>query len=205
MPDTSTLLVFGLAAVVLVAVPGPNLIYIVTRSVSEGRTAGLVSAAGVETGTLVHVAAAAVGVSALLASSAAAFAIVKYAGAAYLVYLGLRALSRKEDAPSPQIDRAPHARIYRQALLVQLLNPKVAIFFLSFLPQFIDPARGQVTLQILVLGSLLTAIGLLSDVVYAIAASAVGAWLSARSGFERTQRRISGVVYIGLGAAAARA
>jgi len=130
MPEPATLLVFSLAALVLVAVPGPNLIYITTRSIGEGRRAGLASALGVESGTLVHVAAAAVGLSALLASSAVAFSVVKYAGAAYLVYLGVRTLLRAEDAGETEnLPPSSLGRAYRQGLLVQLLNPKVALFF----------------------------------------------------------------------------
>jgi threonine/homoserine/homoserine lactone efflux protein len=204
MPDGSTLLLFAGAAIVLVVVPGPNLIYIVARSVGEGRAAGLASAFGVETGTLVHVAAAAAGVSALLASSATAFSVVKYAGAAYLVYLGVRALlARGEDGEVAPAQPAPLQKTFRQGMVVQLLNPKVALFFLAFLPQFVDPAGGPVALQILVLGAILTAIGLTVDVIYALAAGAAGARLRGRPGATRVQERASGVIYLVLGAAAA--
>ena len=204
MPETSTLLVFAAAAAALIVVPGPNLIYIATRSISEGRRSGLVSVLGVETGTLVHSAAAAVGLSAVVASSATAFAFVKYAGAAYLVYLGIRALLTEDppaDAePTPPISLA---RAYRQALLVQLLNPKVALFFLALLPQFVDPDRGSVAGQILVLGGVVAVLGVTISSAYAVAAGAAGARLRARAGFERRQRQVNGVVYVVLGAAAA--
>jgi threonine/homoserine/homoserine lactone efflux protein len=140
MPESGTFLVFVLSALALVLVPGPNVIYIVTRGVDQGRRAGLASACGVETATLVHVAAAAAGLSALLASSAAASEVVRYAGAAYLAYLGVRTLLSDDgigsgDSPPP----ARLARVYTEGFLVNLLNPKVALFFLAFLPQFVDP------------------------------------------------------------------
>jgi threonine/homoserine/homoserine lactone efflux protein len=145
MPDLPSLLLFAGSAATLVLVPGPNLIYIVTRSVEAGRRAGFASMLGVETGTMVHVAAAAFGLSALLASSAVAFEIVKYAGVAYLVYLGVRALrSRDHEADSPATETGMR-RTYAEGVLVNVLNPKVSLFFLAFLPQFVDPAGGSAT------------------------------------------------------------
>ena len=140
--------------------PGPNLIYIVTRSVDQGRGAGVASALGVETATLVHIAAAAAGLSAALASSAAAFTVVKYAGAAYLVFLALRAFRARGD--ERQAGRAPAAgrRVFAQGVITNILNPKVALFFLAFLPQFVDPSAGAAWTQVIVLGGLLAAIGL---------------------------------------------
>ena len=206
MPEPATLLVFALAALALIAVPGPNLIYITARSIDQGRRAGLVSVLGVETGTLVHVAAAAAGLSALLASSAVAFAFVKYAGAAYLVYLGVRTLLARDEQGPPE-DSAPEmslGRTYRQAVVVQLLNPKVALFFLAFLPQFVDPARGSAAGQVLVLGAVVAILGVSVSSLYALAAGAVGRRLQARGGgFARGQRYVTGAVYLGLGAAAA--
>jgi threonine/homoserine/homoserine lactone efflux protein len=204
MPDLATLAVFALAAGVLVVIPGPNHIYIVTRGVAGGRRAGLASAFGVETGTLVHVAAAAVGLSALIASSAVAFTVVKYLGAAYLVYLGVRALL--SDKPLQFDDLAPRERlrsVYLDGLVVNVLNPKVALFFLAFLPQFIDPDRGSTAGQIVVLGLLLALLGLASDIVYAVGAGALGGWLRRRPRFLRRQRYVTGSIYIALGAAAA--
>lgn len=204
MPEPATLLVFSLAALVLVAVPGPNLIYIATRSIGEGRRVGLTSALGVESGTLVHVAAAAVGLSALLASSAVAFSVVKYAGAAYLVYLGVRTLLRAGDGVGTEsLPPSSLKKAYRQGLLVQLFNPKVAIFFLAFLPQFVDPARGPIAVQVAVLGAVLAVLGLVVDSLYAVAAGAAGSWLRARPQVFRRQRYLTGSVYIALGAAAA--
>jgi threonine/homoserine/homoserine lactone efflux protein len=203
MPEPGTFLVFALSALALVLMPGPNVIYIVTRGVDQGRRAGVASALGVETATLVHVAAAAVGVSALLASSAAAFEIVRYAGAAYLAYLGIRTLLSGDglgSADSPRPDRL--ARVYTEGFVVNLLNPKVALFFLAFLPQFVDPQAGPAAPQILALGTLLFTIGLTSDVVYALGAGSVGAWLRGRPALMRRRRWVTGGIYLALAAAA---
>ena len=203
MPAPATLLVFALPASVLVAIPGPNHIYIVTRSIAQGRRIGLASAFGVETGTLVHISAATVGLSALIASSAVAFDTLRYAGAAYLAYLGIRALLRDDaleldGGPAPPSAR----RAYLDGVLVNVLNPKVALFFLAFLPQFVDPARGATSTQILVLGLVVFTIATTSDVVYALAAGALGGWLRSRPAFVRVQRHLTGCIYLGLAAAA---
>ncbi|MGH3484169.1 MAG: LysE family translocator [Nocardioidaceae bacterium] len=204
MPEPTTLLVFALAATALVVIPGPNHVYIVTRSLVEGRGAGLASAFGVETGTLVHIAAAAVGLSALIASSAVAFEMVKYAGAAYLIYLGVRAL-RDKDEPDLSTDgpKQPRQRTFIDGVIVNVLNPKVALFFLAFLPQFVDPSRGSTATQILVLGILLASIGLASDIAYACVAGGLGSWLRQRPTFLRRQRQVAGYTYLALGVAAA--
>jgi threonine/homoserine/homoserine lactone efflux protein len=204
MPETSTLIVFALAAAALIAIPGPNFVYIATRSVSQGRRAGLASALGVETGTLVHVGAAAAGLSALIASSAAAFNVVKYAGAAYLAYLGVRTLmGRKDIEPTGAIAQARAGRTFAEGVLVSVLNPKVALFFVAFPPQFIDAQRGASALQALVLGAVFFVLALCMDLVYALAAGAFGAWLRRRPGFARRQRQLAGGLYLTLGAVAA--
>ncbi len=207
MPAPATLLVFALAAGVLVAIPGPNHIYIVTRSIAQGRTIGLASAFGVETGTLVHISAATVGLSALIASSATAFNTLRYAGAAYLAYLGIRALMRQEDLDvgGPVGEPPSPRRAYLDGILVNVLNPKVALFFLAFLPQFVDPSRGATSTQILVLGLVVFTIATTSDVLYALAAGALGGWLRSRRSFLRIQSRVTGCVYLGLAAVAALA
>jgi threonine/homoserine/homoserine lactone efflux protein len=206
VPSPSTLAAFAAAAFVLIAIPGPNMIYLVARSLTEGRRAGLLSALGVETGTLVHTAAAAIGLSAVLASSATAFAVVKYAGAAYLVYLGLRALLGRAHGGGDEVHAAPppgDGHVYRQALLTQVLNPKVAIFFLAFLPQFIDPDRAAAP-QIVVLGLTLAVMGLSIGAFTALAAGTLSQRLRARrSGGRPWGRWASGVVYLALGAYAA--
>jgi threonine/homoserine/homoserine lactone efflux protein len=204
MPELTTLLVFAAAAIVLIAIPGPNHVYIIARSISQGRGAGLASALGVETGTLVHVGAAAAGLSALIASSATAFNVVRYLGAAYLVYLGIRALVRREpDEDAVEVQAAPLRRTFAEGVMVNVLNPKVALFFLAFLPQFIDPERGPVAAQTLVLGAVIFVLALAADLVYALAASALGTRLRRRAGFGRVQRRVTGGVYVALGAVAA--
>lgn len=204
MPSPTTLLLFVLAGSALVAIPGPNHIYIVTRGLSQGRAAGLASAIGVETGTLVYIAAAAAGLAALIASSALAFDAVRYLGAAYLIYLGIRALSRYRppELNAPAVPRSLR-RVYLEGVLVNLLNPKVALFFVAFLPQFIDPHRGPVPAQIVVLGLIMSAIGLTSDVLYAMASGTLGGWLGRRPAFLRRQRYLAGGTYLALGVAAA--
>jgi threonine/homoserine/homoserine lactone efflux protein len=205
MPSASSLVAFVAAAFVLIAMPGPNMIYLVARSVSEGSRAGLRSALGIETGTLVHTTAAAVGLSALLASSATAFAVVRYLGAAYLAYLGFRTFLVREDARTAPAD-TPAGRgrgVYRQALLTQVLNPKVAIFFLAFLPQFVDPDRPAAP-QVLTLGGVLVAMGLGIGTAVALSAGTLSARLRARRrGGRPWGRWASGATYLALGAYAA--
>jgi threonine/homoserine/homoserine lactone efflux protein len=199
VPTTTTLGLFALAALALIAVPGPNLVYIAARSMHEGRRAGLVSAAGLLTGTAINVAAAAAGLSALIASSAVAFDVVRYAGAAYLVILGVRTLRGRGGGESAPAGPAPLRRTYGQAVVVQLLNPKVTLFFLTFLPQFVDPARGSVATQILVLGAILGTLGFAADCLYALAASSA----ARRMGGWRNGRTLMGAVYVALGTTAA--
>src|SRR4051812_23933341 len=184
MPAPSTLALFALAALALIAIPGPNMVYVATRSMSEGRRSGLASALGLETGTIVHVCAAAAGLSALIASSATAFDALRYLGAAYLVHLGVKALrQRATEAEAEAAAARPVSlgRAYRQAIVVQLLNPKVALFFLAFLPQFLDPARGPVWTQVLVLGAILGVLGFFMDCAYAIVSAAAAGKLRGRS------------------------
>src|ERR687891_954559 len=164
MPDSSTIAVFSAATLALLIVPGPSVIYVVTRSMDGGRTAGLVSVLGIHTGTLVHVAAAAFGLSALLMTSALAFNTVKYAGAAYLIYLGIRRLASSQPSfERTEVESASFLRIFGQGILVNALNPKTALFFFAFIPQFVDPSTGSVALQTLLLGCLFIGLGLLSD------------------------------------------
>ncbi|MFB4303485.1 LysE family translocator [Actinomadura sp. NTSP31] len=195
-------LLFLLAALTLVAIPGPNHLYITARSIGEGRRAGVASALGVESGMLVHIAAAAAGLSALVAASATAFGVLRYAGAAYLVFLAYRTLRARGDHDAPLLRPRPLRRVYLDGVLVNVLNPKVVLFFLAFLPQFVDPRAGAVPLQIVVMGLVTALIGLTADLVYAFAAGSLGGWLRARPGFRRRQRYATGLVYLGLGAAA---
>jgi len=204
MPDPSRLALFVGAALLLLVVPGPSVLYIVTQSVSHGRRAGIVSVAGITTGTLVHIAAATVGLSALLASSALAFDVVKYLGAAYLIVVGVRRLAGWERASGARArDARDLGRLYRQGIVVNTLNPKTALFFLAFLPQFVDPGRGTPWLQILALGLLFAALGFFSDGVWALVAGTLGERLRSSRRFPAVQRYVSGSVFVGLGAVAA--
>jgi threonine/homoserine/homoserine lactone efflux protein len=204
MPELTTLLLFAATTCALVAIPGPNSLYIAARSASQGRRAGVASALGVEAGTVVHVTAAAVGVSALIASSAAAFSTVKWLGVAYLVYLWIRTL-RGGAAPADgqQIAAAPLRRAFAEGAVVNVLNPKVALFFLAFLPQFVDPARGSTASQTLALGLVFFAIALCMDLLFVVGASAIGDRLRGRAGYARRERHVTGAIYLVLGGAAA--
>jgi threonine/homoserine/homoserine lactone efflux protein len=202
MPDATTFALFALACLAFLAIPGPSVFYIVTRSLVQGRRAGVTSMLGVQAGGLVHVVAAAFGVSALIASSAAAFTVVKYAGAAYLIFLGLRKLlGREPDAPQAFGAPASTARLFTHGVVVNVLNPKTALFFLAFLPQFVDPSAGPVAPQMLVLGLTLVSLGVLSDGTYALLAAGAGNRLRNRRRLER----LSGGVFVGLGVVAALA
>lgn len=206
-PSAGALGLFASAALVLLVVPGPAVLYIFARSVEQGRTAGFVSILGIHTATLVHVLAATVGLSAILASSALAFAIVKYAGAAYLIWLGLTKLfgrAGKLDAAASPV-RHRHARLFRDGFVVNLLNPKTALFFLAFLPQFVEVERGHVGTQIAVLGLIFTALGIVTDGCYALAAGTAGNWLKRSPAYLKAERYVSGVLFIGLGVTAALA
>jgi threonine/homoserine/homoserine lactone efflux protein len=204
MPEGSTLVLFLVAALALLVTPGPAVFYIVARSIDQGRLAGIISVLGIAVGTLFHVAAATLGISALLLSSALAFAVVKYLGAAYLVYLGVRKLLAQDEVGQPTLlEQRELSRIFWQGVIVNLLNPKTALFFFAFLPQFVDPARGSVTMQILVLGVLLVVMGVASDGAYALLAGSAGHWLRNNMRFVRGQRYVAGSVYIALGITAA--
>lgn len=200
MPSGSTLLLFAGASLGLLAFPGPAVIYVVTRSVDQGRRAGLVSVLGVETGTFTYAIAATAGLSGLLAGSVTAFTALKYAGAAYLLYVGLRKLLERrrptQGAPSGR------RRLFLSGLFVQLLNPKVAIFFVAFLPQFVHSGRGNVATQMLILGTVFTWLAVLSDGAYAVAAGTMGGCLRTSRLAGRWLTKLSGGVYIGLAIAA---
>lgn len=204
MLNGSTLYLFITTVLLLVFIPGPNTLYIIARSIQQGRKAGIVSCLGIQLGTVFHIVAAALGLSALLLSSALAFNIVKYAGAVYLLYLGIETLLTKENPGEDQeIQQATLSRIFYQGVLVNLLNPKTALFFFAFLPQFIDATRGAVALQIIFLGMILTILGAFSDITYALVAGSISRWLRGNEKFVRGQRYFAGAVYIGLGAATA--
>ncbi len=202
-PEPATFAVFLIAAIVLLVTPGPAVLYIVTRSLAEGRTAGVASTLGVAAGSMMHVLAAVLGVSALLLSSAIAFNLVKYAGAAYLVYLGVCKLLGRESEERPAQRRGGLRSVFWQGAWVNLLNPKTALFFFAFLPQFVDTARGPVVVQLLALGVLFVLMGILSDGTYALLAGTVAQRLRTRPVLMRAQRYLVGGVFIGLGLSAA--
>jgi threonine/homoserine/homoserine lactone efflux protein len=198
--SASKLALFALAAGALIIVPGPAVLFIVARSAHQGRRAGLVSAVGIAAGGAVHVAGAVLGFSALLVSSSAAFAAVRWLGAGYLVYLGVRTLRGGAGevvaaAPPP----ASHRRLLAQGFVVNVLNPKTALFFLAFLPQFADPARGRVPLQLLVLGCTFLALAMVSDATYALLAGSLSGRLGRTPASRRRARLLTGGVYLALG------
>jgi threonine/homoserine/homoserine lactone efflux protein len=201
VPDSHALALFAAAALALLLVPGPAVLYIVAQSAEHGRLAGVLSVAGIHLGTLVHTAAAAVGLSALIVSSAVAFSVVKYAGAAYLVYLGLRRLLGREPAERVETRDEPLGRLVAQGAVVNVLNPKTALFFLAFLPQFVDPDRA-VWPQVVVLGLTFVVLGFVTDGLYALAAGSFAGWIRRR---RELMRYASGSIFLGLGVSAALA
>jgi threonine/homoserine/homoserine lactone efflux protein len=210
MPEASTLALFAVAAVTLLVIPGPAVLYIVTRSVDQGRAAGLASVCGIHVGTLLHVAAAALGLSALLVSSATAYDTVRWLGAAYLVWLGVRRLLARDEegtaaGAGPGAPRPGLRRIFAQGVVVNVLNPKTALFFFAFLPQFVDTSRGSVPFQVVVLGVAFVLLGLVSDGAYALLAATGAGWLRRRPRVARTSRLVSGGVLISLGVTTALA
>jgi threonine/homoserine/homoserine lactone efflux protein len=204
VPDAGTLLVFSAAALALIVVPGPAVLYIVSQSIDRGRLAGFVSALGIAVGALVHVSAAAIGLSSILVSSATAFNVVKYAGAAYLIGMGLWTIfSRRDPDPAAVQTERRLRRRFGQGVVVNILNPKTALFFFAFLPQFVDPEQGAAALQIVVLGLVFVLIAVISDSVWALAAGTASERLRASRRFLSVQRYVSGSVFVGLGAVAA--
>ena len=204
MPSATSFALFCLASAALAVVPGPAVTYIVMHSVDKGRRAGLASAAGVASGGLVHVAAATVGLSALIASSATAFTAVKLVGAVYLIVVGIRRIAGRDDSEQVQAQPAPMRRIYRQGVIVNVFNPKTALFFLAFLPQFVD--RGaSVPPQVALLGLTFAAIAFASDCSYALLADLLAGRMRRSGRGARARRFLSGGIFVALGATAAAA
>jgi len=200
MPSLPTFALFILAALTLLLIPGPAVLYIVTRSAQHGRRAGFASVLGVEAASLVHALAAVLGLSAILLASATAFEVVKYAGAAYLVYLGIRTLLSRDD---PAVETASSERKlsahFAKGLLVNLLNPKTALFFYAFLPQFVDPSKGGIQGQVFLLGVLFVLLATCTDGMYSLLASGVGKWLFSSTRVRRARRFVSAGIYVALG------
>ena len=203
LPDATLYRLFVVTAVVILLIPGPAVVYILTRSVVQGRTAGFVSALGIGVGNMFHVVAATLGLSALLASSAVAFSVVKYVGAAYLIVIGIRRLLNGDEGEGE--DRAPRSlrKIFVQGVIVNVLNPKIALFFLAFLPQFVDPARGGVAWQIFFLGLTLALFGIVADSIYGMVGGSAGRFLRNSRPWRKSERYVSGGIYITLGVGAA--
>jgi threonine/homoserine/homoserine lactone efflux protein len=206
MPSVATLALFATAALALLVVPGPAVLYIAGRSAAQGRRAGVVSVLGVHTGTVVHLLAAVAGLSAVLMASAAAFTAVRWLGALYLIGLGVRTIARRGGAADHTVTLAPRSlrRLYLDGVVVNVLNPKTALFFLAFLPQFVQAGAAPVWVQTLVLGAVFIALGLCSDGAYALAGARIGHWLRARRSPARRSPvpLVEGGVLIGLGVAA---
>lgn len=202
MPSLETLAIFTAAALVLNLSPGPSNFYVLSRSLAQGTPAGLVATAGLAAGSLVHVAAAALGLSAVFVYSPAAYGLLKLAGAGYLVYLGLATLLTRGPATGAVAAAAPRppGQIFRQSILVEVLNPKTALFFLAFLPQFADVEAGPLAPQILLLGLIVTLSGLPCDALVATLSGRAGRVLSASSMAQRLLNWVSGSILIGLGA-----
>ncbi|MTI79785.1 MAG: LysE family translocator [Firmicutes bacterium] len=200
MLDISTLITFVGAVLLLLIIPGPAVIYIVTRSIDQGRTAGIVSVLGISVGTLAHVVGTAFGLSAILVSSVTAFTVVKYIGAIYLIYLGIRELFNRSEVEQHHFEENVNLKsVFYEGVLVNLLNPKVALFMFALLPQFINVSNGAVPLQILSLGLILVVLGIGSDSIYALLASSVRGWLKKHHSILAKQKYFTGTVYITLG------
>jgi threonine/homoserine/homoserine lactone efflux protein len=200
MIEFSQLYFFLGATLALLLVPGPAVLYITARSANQGRLAGLVSVLAIETANFLQAVAATLGLSAILVSSALAFDVVKYLGAAYLMYLGARKLLVPEDEEGDQTIKSESlSRIYWQGFVINLLNPKTALFFFAFLPQFVGPAKGNVTGQTLLLGTIFVGMALITDSLYALLASSLANRLRGSRRFQKGQRYFAGLVYVGLG------
>ncbi len=205
MPELESLISFAIASVALLVIPGPAVIYIVNRSVASGRSIGLASVLGLELGTFMHVIAATVGLSAILATSVEAFNTVKFLGASYLIVVGLSTLLRRPKALNTSADLITKIQAFRQGFIINTLNPKVALFFLSFLPQFIDPGKSSNALQSLAFGSVFVIFGFITDGIYALCASSLRETLVKGKALPFVQRYVAGVVFVLLGIMAASA
>lgn len=199
MIDPSKLTLFLFAALALLLVPGPAVLYIIARSASQGRAAGLVSVFAIETANLIQATAAGLGLSAILLSSALAFDVVKYLGAAYLIFLGIRKLLSSDNGAEEEIKQESLRQIYWQGVAINILNPKTALFFFAFLPQFVDPARGNVVAQNLLLGMIFVGLAIVTDSLYALVISSFADTLRGNRRFQTGGRYFAGLVYVGLG------
>ncbi|MCU0538056.1 MAG: LysE family translocator [Hydrococcus sp. Prado102] len=199
MPDATSFGLFVTAAIILAITPGPGFLYVLTRSLKGGRGEGLASSFGTAVGGFTHVIAAALGLSAILATSSVVFALVKYVGAVYLIYLGIRTLMSKNDIALEQnVASSTTYKAFRQGIITEILNPKTALFFLAFIPQFINP-QGNIILQFVILGSISIAMNTSADISVAMLAGTIGQWMRSHRQFRRKQRLFTGWSLIGLG------
>ena len=201
MISVNDFLIFAFASLMLNITPGNDMLYVATRSTSQGVKAGIVSALGVTGGCIVHLLAAVIGLSAIIANSAIAFDIIKYAGAGYLIYLGIRSFFSKQNKFSinDTIEKKPLAKLFWQGVFTNVLNPKVALFFLAFLPQFIHPEKGNTAMQILLLGSCFNFSGTIVNILVALVFGKLGNWLADKQAFIKWQNKITGLLLVGLG------
>ena len=201
MPPLETLLLFTAAAVAMNLSPGPSNFYVMSRAMAQGFAGGAVAAAGLAAGSLVHVAAAALGLSVLFEVSPLAYAVLRYLGAAYLVWLGIKAFRTEPVALATTAVPVPRRRrrVFAESLLVEVLNPKTALFFLAFLPQFVDHGAGAAAPQLLLLGVIVTVTAVPCDLAVAFGGARAAGWLARSAGFQRLQNRISGTILVGLG------
>ena len=203
MPSLEVLLAFTAAALVMNISPGPSNLYVMARSIAQGTEGGLVAAAGLAVGSLVHVLATVLGLSAVFNASPLLYTVVKVLGAAYLIYLGIsywRAGPAETPVDAPRVPRKPLATVFRESVIVEVTNPKTALFFIAFLPQFVVPESGPVWMQLLVLGAIVTVSALPCDVLVAVAASRVARWLTQHERAQVIQERVSGSILLGMGA-----
>lgn len=201
LPDLDNIIFFLAAASILILIPGPSVLYIMAKSVEQGYKAGIVSVLGIGIGSMVHVAAAAIGISSILLTSSTAFSIVKYLGAIYLIYLGVKKLLGKIPNKQPVITNKNKRldKIFYEGILVNTFNPKTAIFFFSFLPQFINIDKGGNASQILFLGILFTVFAILSDTLYVLLSVKISKWFTSSKKYLKRQKNITGSIYIALG------
>jgi len=203
MPSLDNYLLFVAASVLLVLTPGPNLLYLISRTLGQGRNAGIVSLAGTTSGFIVHILAAALGLSAVLVAVPVAYDALRWAGAAYLLWLAWDAVRPTSDAPGglyapARLAAASPRKLYRMGVLTSILNPKVALFYLALFPQFVEPARGSVLAQSLMLGATQIAIAVVGDLAFILSAAAVAGWLATRPAWTRAQRWVQGSVFAGI-------
>jgi threonine/homoserine/homoserine lactone efflux protein len=196
MPTLHSLALFVAAGLALNITPGPDMLYVAARGASEGRPAGIASALGIGAGTLVHIALVAAGLAAVLAAVPVAYLAIRLGGAAYLIYLGVRGLMARPSAAAAPLEPASLSMIFRQGVITNVLNPKVALFFLAFLPQFVDPTRGNPALQVIALGLIFDTTGTLVNLAVAVGSSRAAARLRSQSGWLQ---RVTGGIFVALG------